>query len=216
MATNRFTIARVCTLSRGTRAVRLRHAVRQIALTAAALLLVATPRAHANPIGIQFSSTLDYGSLAGTPVWGSFFWDDAGPSLLTAPMTALTMNIGSRQYNLSHGAYPAFVQAPHLDPNFGFANNWGPNFQLRSNVLFGGLTNFSLFEGGSVFVAYSYLPSASLQYLTQANLAPATMTVPEPGSLVLGLGALAGAWLARRRVARRTAGPGKRPGISAV
>jgi len=132
-------------------------------------------------------------------------------------MTALTMNIGSRQYNLSHGVYPAFVQAPHLDPSFGFANNWGPNFQLRSNVLFGGLTNLSLFEGGSVFVAYSYLPSASLQYLTQARLAMAPVTsIPEPNSLVLGLGALAGAWFARRRVTRRTAGPDERTGTSAV
>jgi hypothetical protein len=145
---------------------------------------------------------LDYGALAGTHIWGSMFWNDPGPGYSTAPIQSLTLNVGNRSYGLSDGVFPAYVQSPHLDPFFGFANDWGPRFQLRSNVLFGGLTNLSLFEGGNVFVVYSYSSTTPFQYLTQASGA---LAVPEPGTLAFGLSALVASGCAlRRRATRKT------------
>jgi hypothetical protein len=157
---------------------------------------------HASPIGIQFSSVLDYGALAGTPIWGEFRWDDPGPLQSIAPITALTLNIGTRTFNLSHGLFPAVVNSPHLTSS-GFANNWGPRFALRPEFLFGGLTHLGLFEGGTVLVSYSYLPTSAFQYVANAQVAlvPAA-SVPEPGSLALILGGLTGCLLVRRRTRR--------------
>jgi hypothetical protein len=176
-------------------------AVRRSAFIAGVVLLLGCSQANAHPIGYQFASTLDYGALAGTHIWGSMFWNDPGPGYSTAPIQSLTLNVGNRRYGLSDGVFPAYVQSPHLDPFLGFANDWGPRFQLRSNVLFGGLTNLSLFEGGNVFVVYSYSPAVPFQYLTQASGA---LAVPEPSSLAFGLGTLiASSYAVRRRRATR-------------
>jgi hypothetical protein len=94
------------------------------------------------------------------------------------------------------------VYSPHLDPTFGFANNWGPRFQIQPGLLSGGLTNFSLFEGGNVFLVYSYLPGIPYQYLAQATSGRAS--IPEPGSLFFGLSGIATALYTRRRLAKRT------------
>ena len=174
------------------------RAFRRTAIITVILLLVGSSHAAvAKPIGYQFSSTLDFGAMAGTPIWGSMSWNDPGPGYSTAPLLSLTLNVGSRQYGLSDGLFPAYVYSPHLDPTFGFANNWGPRFQLRPNLLLGGLRNLGLFEGGNVFIVYSYLPTTPFQYLTQAS--GTIVAVPEPGSLVLGLSGLALALFARKR-----------------
>jgi hypothetical protein len=212
MAPHRVTIASFCTHSIATilmrgRLLPVRRMVRRTALIAAMLAFVGPLRADARPIGFQFSSMLDYGILAGTPIWGSLYWNDLGPGQLTAPIQSLTLNIGSRKYGLADGLFPAYVQSPYLDPTFGFANDWGPRFQLRPELLSGGLTNFSLFEGGNVFVVYSYLPGRPFQYLTQAS--GRLVTVPEPGSLLLGLSGLATALYARRRLATKRSLGGK-------
>jgi len=194
MAQAGFNIASICAHVAGVMACRRMS----LAMVGAVLLLAGPSPANAYPIGFQFTSSLDYGALAGTPIWGSLTWDDLGPGYTTAPIQSLALTIGNRRYGLSDGMFPAYVQSPHLDPVFGFANDWGPRFQIRPDLLIGGLTNLSLFEGGNVFVVYSYLSNVPFQYLTQATSGPVA-TVPEPGSLALAVSALLGAAYARRR-----------------
>jgi len=192
MGRERLDLASICTHSADAPLQRFCYAAMKAAgrrtfIIAAVVVLFGSSQANAHPIGYQFATTLDYGTLAGTQIWGSMFWNDPGPGYSTAPIQSLTLNVGNRRYGLSDGVFPAYIQSPHLDPMFGFANDWGPRFQLRSNVLFGGLTNFSLFEGGNVFVVYSYSPAVPFQYFTQAS---GTLAVPGPSSLVVAVGAL--------------------------
>lgn len=198
MVLKRLTAALSCTLS--VASIQTRRALWRTAMLAGLFSMWTLSSANANPIGIQFSSTLGFGPLAGTPVWGSFFWNDPGPGPTMAPVSALTVNVGSRQFGLSQGLYPAYVVNPHFDPSSGFANSWGPSFALRPEFMFGGLTHFGLFQGGAVFVAYSYSPSTPVQYLTQAQVA----LVPGPSSFLLCMAGLAGIWVCMRAGSHRT------------
>ena len=154
-------------------------------VTVGVLMLVGTvARAQADPITWKWDFTVEAGDLLGARVFGLVTYDDgASPSPLHGgvPVSDLSLNVGSRVFDLTHSLEPVVFFDPRL-----FSTGFGIlNYQVRPAALFGNLTELSLRPGGNLFFIYrTGLPPDRFTYIHQAELTRVA-NIPEPGSLVL-------------------------------
>jgi len=172
------------------------------------LLFVLAPiPAWAGLIEATFVGSLTGGSAAGTPIAGSFIYDDLGSEgCATAmihgcprfvPIQSLEFTLGDHHFTLADG----FNWATGHETSGGSiflpldGGLWGPAFQLRTDRLFGDLTSFELHAIGQVGLSYSLIDGTS--HVASAPLS--VTTIPGPSSLIVSVGAIVGLALRARK-----------------
>jgi hypothetical protein len=109
------------------------------------------------------------------------------------PVDDLLLNFGPYSFNLSHAASPAIFFP--LIPS----NNFGLSYTVQQSALPSNITHIGISPGAALFFTVISPDIPNGVHLTQQQF-----SVPEPSSMLLMSGAVAGALALRRRRARKT------------
>jgi hypothetical protein len=123
------------------------------------LLLFTVPTsAEASLVTVDFAGTIMHGALTGTPLGGSFTYDDPYDGVLclacqtttSVPMLQLSLFVGSHNFGLSDALPGAIVVTP-------LGGWWGPGVKINPLALSAlGLSSLTLSPHGMILLAYTY------------------------------------------------------------